>query len=134
MTLTDLSDLNYQAKCKKHPTVPIHAVPRTKYSDKNANGLTNAICDYIRLTGNYADRINNMGVMRNGRMTRSGTRRGIADIMASKAGRMVAIEVKIGRDRQSDDQKKIQAEVERSGAVYILAKTWAGFYQDWTAI
>ena len=141
MTLKDLSTLNHVAKCAR-TTLPKSYVPMTKYSDKSANGLTTAIVDYIRLTGGYADRINNTGIMRNGKWTRSGTRKGIADIMASKpievGGRLigvqVAIEVKIGKDRQSDAQKKIQAEVIKSGGFYIIAKTWEQFYNEWNKI
>jgi hypothetical protein len=114
----------------------------TKYSDKTANQLTTAIVDFIRLTGGYADRINNTGIMRNGKWTRSGTRKGIADIMAGKPIQVgdrtisatVAIEVKIGKDRQSEDQKKIQAEVEKSGGFYIIARNWYQFYYEWSQI
>lgn len=145
MTLTDLSELHYQHQLTKYATMAAnarYAIPRKKYTDKTANKLTDAITDFIRLTGGYADRINNMGVMRNGKWTRSGTRKGIADIMASKpidvGGRLigvqVAIEVKIGKDRQSEDQKKIEAEVVRSGGFYIIAKDWNGFYNQWDAI
>lgn len=145
MTLTELSDLHYAHQLMKYTTMAANApfaIPRKRYSDKTANKLTDAITDFIRLTGGYADRINNMGVMRNGKWTRSGTRKGIADIMASKpievGGRLigvqVAIEVKIGKDRQSEDQKKIEAEVVRSGGFYIIAKDWNGFYTQWDAI
>ena len=141
MTLKDLSAMNHIAKCAR-TTLPLSYVPMTKYSDKSANGLTTAIVDFIRLTGGYADRINNTGIIRNGKWTRSGTRKGIADIMASKpievGGRLigvqVAIEVKIGKDRQSDDQKKIEAEVIKSGGFYIIAKTWDQFYNEWNKI
>ncbi len=141
MTLRELEQLKHRAKCS-NTTLPKSYVPMTKYSDKSANGLTTAIVDFIRLTGGYADRINNTGIMRNGKWTRSGTRKGIADIMASKpievGGRLigvqVAIEVKIGKDRQSDAQKKIEAEVIKSGGFYIIAKTWEQFYNEWNKI
>jgi len=141
MTLKQLSELEHAYKCSKS-TLPPSYVPVTKYTDKTANGLTNAIVDFIRLTGGYADKINNMGVMRNGKWTRSGTRKGIADIMAGKPIKVgdrtisatVAIEVKIGKDRQSEAQKKIEAEVVKSGGFYIIAKTWDGFYNAWEQI
>lgn len=145
MTLTELSDLHYSHQLTKYTTMAAnapYAIPRKRYSDKTANKLTDAITDFIRLTGGYADRVNNMGVMRNGKWTRSGTRKGIADIMASKpievGGRLigvqVAIEVKIGKDRQSEDQKKIEEEVVRSGGFYIIAKDWQSFYSQWDKI
>lgn len=145
MTLEDLSLLHYNSQLNKYKTMAANApfaIPRKKYTDKTANKLTDAITDFIRLSGGYADRINNMGVMRNGKWTRSGTRKGIADVMASKpievGGRLigvqVAIEVKIGKDRQSEDQKKIEDEVIKSGGFYIIAKDWESFYKQWDAI
>ena len=115
--------------------MPIHALtPVKKFKDTTANELTKAITAYIRLTGNYAERINNTGIFdsKTGKWRKGGTRRGIADIMASKVvqhnGRsfsiMVAIEVKVGKDVMSEYQKKIQDEVTKSGGVYIIAKTW----------
>jgi len=141
MTLKDLQELKHADKCAR-TTLPQLYVPMTKYSDTTANGLTTAIVDFIRLTGGYADRINNTGIMRNGKWTRSGTRKGIADIMAGKPIQVgdrtvsvtVAIEVKIGKDRQSDDQKKIEAEVVKSGGFYIIARNWDGFYNEWSKI
>ncbi len=141
MTLRDLEQLKHRSKCSK-TTLPESYVPMTKYSDKTANGLTTAIVDFIRLTGGYADRINNTGIMRNGKWTRSGTRKGIADIMAGKPIQVgdrtisatVAIEVKIGKDRQSDDQKKVQQELENSGGFYIIARNWYQFYYEWSQI
>jgi len=141
MTLKELEQLKHRAKCAK-TTMQESYVPMTKYSDTTANGLTTAIVDFIRLTGGYADRINNTGIMRNGKWTRSGTRKGIADIMAGKPIQVgdrtvsvtVAIEVKIGKDRQSDDQKKIEAEVVKSGGFYIIARNWDGFYNEWIKI
>jgi hypothetical protein len=145
MTLIELSELHYNNQLNKYKAMAQNApfaIPRKKYTDLTANKLTEAITDFIRLTGGYADRINNMGVMRNGKWTRSGTRKGIADVMASKPiqvgdrviGVQVAIEVKIGKDRQSEDQKKIEAEVIKSGGFYIIAKDWVSFFMQWDAI
>jgi hypothetical protein len=39
----------------------------------------------------------------------------------------VKIEVKIGRDRQSEAQVEYQRQVEAAGGVYVIAKTFDGF-------
>lgn len=39
------------------------------------------------------------------------------------------IEVKHGRDRQSEAQKKYQADIEKAGGVYYVAKTFDEFYR-----
>lgn len=145
MTLKELTRLKTEHILAKHPNFPPKGFPTTKpYTDKTANTLTRAIVDYIRLTGNYADRINNMGVYdaRRGTYRKGGTRRGIADIMATKkiqhgdrtVGLTVAIEVKIGKDRLSEHQLAVKAEVERGGGVYLVAKDWDQFIRDWALI
>jgi len=147
MTLKELSKLYINTKYSES-SMPAHAMPKQTYSDKTANGLTRAICDFIRLEGGYADRINNMGVyvkpktidrgheilIERGKYIKSGTRRGIADIMASKDGRMVAIEVKIGKDRMSEHQRKIEQEVNESGGIYLIARSWSQFFDEWERI
>ena len=52
---------------------------------------------------------------------------GSADIAATIAGRSVKIEVKIGKDRQSEHQKKYQQDVERAGGIYYIAKDFTSF-------
>lgn len=49
-------------------------------------------------------------------------------------GIAVAIEVKWGKDKMSSDQLKIKAEIERTGGVYIIARTWEQFVEDWNNI
>jgi hypothetical protein len=54
---------------------------------------------------------------------------GSADISATIKGRSVKIEVKIGKDRQSEAQKKYQEMIERAGGVYIIAKNFDEFVE-----
>ncbi|MDR3226151.1 MAG: hypothetical protein LBT56_00570 [Prevotellaceae bacterium] len=56
----------------------------------------------------------------------SGTN-GTADISATIYGKSVKIEVKIGRDYQSEAQKQYQRSIEAAGGVYIIARTLDGF-------
>lgn len=113
-----------------------------------ANGLTKAICNFIRWKGFYANRINTQGQSRvqkipkynlsSGRVeylekswrTKSMTRKGTADIDAIITGRPVKIEVKIGADKISGDQKEEKARVEAAGGIYFVAKEMQQFY-DW---
>lgn len=50
---------------------------------------------------------------------------GCADITGSYRGRFVAIEVKTPTGRQSQQQMAFQRAVERSGGIYILARSAA---------
>ena len=47
---------------------------------------------------------------------------GVSDILACIGGRFIAVEVKVGRDTQRDEQKSFQAAAEKAGALYVLAK------------
>lgn len=103
------------------------------YNDRTANGLTKAVIDFIRFNGGDAQRINTTGAMRKvkGRMqwTKSGVRRGAADIHAIIKGRAVSIEIKIGRDKMSNDQHKERERIEKAGGLYFIARSMGEFIQ-----
>lgn len=87
-----------------------------------ANILTKAIIDYIQINGGVAWRINNVAVvMPNGKRRAGGMVRGIADIHACVNGKHISIEVKIGKDKQSDEQKNMQDSVIKAGGLYVIA-------------
>jgi hypothetical protein len=127
--LKALSDLDLQAKKDRYKAVPPHALPKAKFTDKNANGLTKAILSWLTLNGHYASRIQSQGQYNHKlkRWTKSTVKRGIGDVMAVIAGRSIMIEVKTGKDRQSVWQKKTQEEVNRSGGLYFIAKDFDSF-------
>jgi hypothetical protein len=56
---------------------------------------------------------------------------GTADIsLTLKNGLSVKVEVKWGKDRQSEAQKKYQAKIEKSGGIYLIIHKFEEFY-DW---
>lgn len=144
--MKELIELALAENRKKYPTFPDHLRPKPKYTDKTANGLTKCIIHWILFNGFQAERISSMGRMIDNRTSYqnvigqnvtigstqyipgSGTK-GTADISATIKGRSVKVEVKIGKDRQSDNQKKYQADVERAGGVYIIARDFDSFLQ-----
>ena len=119
----------------RHPEMPESFLPTREYSDKTANGLTKCIIDFLTFSGWQAERINTMGkydVHRKRWIKGTGTK-GSADISATIMGKSVKIEIKIGKDRQSEDQKAYQQMIERAGGIYIIAKDFDGFmfwYQE----
>ena len=108
-----------------------HGVPKKLYSDTTANSLTNAICDFLKFNGCYANRINSMGTMRkiDGQMkwTKGSTNRGTADIACIINGRAVSIEIKIGADKMSEAQHKEKARIEKAGGVYVVVRNMEEF-------
>ena len=121
---------------ERYPSVPDHALAMSKWSDTSANGLTKCVTAWIQLNGYQAERINTMGVYREaakikdldgisrtvgkGKWTKSTSTAGSADISATIKGRSVKIEIKYGRDVQSDAQKRYQESIERAGGIYLI--------------
>ena len=141
-----LKDLKLAETKRQHPNYPEYAIPPYKCTDKTANGLTKCIVTFLNLLEWQAERISNEGRVIDSRKTvtdvvgrmrttggvkriKSSGRNGTADISSTILGRSVKIEVKIGKDRQSDNQKEYQEEVERAGGVYLIAKDFQSFYE-----
>jgi hypothetical protein len=113
------------------PSVPDYAIPRPSYKTNDANGLTKAIIDYIELRGGWATRISVEGryIEALGKRIASSVKKGTADIHACYKGKHLSIEVKIGADRQSDDQKQVQADITAAGGHYFIARSFDDFHQ-----
>ena len=136
---TLMHELKLQRYAITHPNYPPDYIPKTMYKDSTANGLTKAICDYINYHGYQAERINTMGTAREKKTTagkvigvtwtKGTSTAGSADISATIKGRSVKIEVKIGKDRQSDAQKRYQENIEKAGGTYIIAKDFDSFVE-----
>jgi hypothetical protein len=136
---TMMHELKIKRYAITHPNYPQDYIPKTMYKDQTANGLTKAICDFINYNGYQAERINTMGTARekkttDGRVigvtwTKGTSTAGSADISATIKGRSVKIEVKIGKDRQSDAQKRYQENIERAGGTYYIATNFDDFVE-----
>lgn len=130
----------------KHPMTPEHCRHKQTFNDDTAPHLEKAIQAYGDMHGWCLSKISTTGVFRDNRKvvtdclgnrrmigsakwTPGGATKGVADITGVINGRYVEIEVKIGRDRQSDVQKEHQAKVEAAGGIYIIAKTFDGFVE-----
>jgi hypothetical protein len=148
--LDRLKKLKLNESIKKRPNVPLYAIETAlpKYTDKTANGLTRCILDFLELCDYQVERINTMGrpidnrkqvtdvigrTKTIGSMTwgKSTATKGSADISATIQGKSVKIEVKIGKDRQSQDQKNYQAKIEKSGGQYWIAKNFDDFIKKY---
>jgi hypothetical protein len=119
----------------------------TKWNDNSANTLTASIEFYINATGNQAERISNQGQYREGKKIQVGTgeiaytkqlpgkwtpgqgTKGTADISATINGKSVKIEVKYGRDVQSDAQKQYQQKIETAKGIYYIARDFDSFVE-----
>lgn len=130
------------------PSLPAYAQTFPSYDDRTANGLTKCIIEFLNMTdGCHAERIGNEGrtidtrktytdvigqVRQTGSIKRikSSGQNGTADVSATILGRSVKIEIKVGNDRQSEDQKEYQRQIENAKGYYLLVKDFQSFY-DW---
>lgn len=143
--IKELKSLAVKSLRIKYPTLPEHAIPKPEYNINSTNGLTKAIIDYLRFQGCQAERISSMGrVIDNrkvitdvvgykrtiGSMSYIPTtgQKGTADISATIKGRSVKIEIKYGKDRLSSYQKEYQKQIEASGGIYYVARTFDSFH------
>lgn len=69
--------------------------------------------DYLRIKGWFCFHVLQGGV---------GVYRGITDLIAAKDGRVLFIELKTARGRQSQHQKKFQTDLEAAGGEYVLCR------------
>ena len=93
------------------------------------NSLTNAVINFLIAQGHFASRIQSQGQYHptRGRWIKSKVRRGIGDIIACIDGQFWMIEIKVGKDRQSEYQKLVEADVRKAGGKYIIVKAFGEF-------
>jgi len=134
-----LKQLATEDNRKRHPDFPDDYRPAKKYQTSTANGLTKAVVDFLNFSGHWATRINNQGTWVKDKWSKGGgyyrpstQAKGIADIDSLIKGRKVAIEIKIGADRQSEAQKEFQAKLERAGGHYWIVKDFDQFYEKYS--
>lgn len=141
--LKDLSEMDWQERCSKTRMQPNY-VPRNKFTDSTANGLTKCVTRFLQLKGWQAERISNTGryidnskIVENvmghkmkigsGKYINGTGTNGTADISATVMGRSIKLEVKIGKDRQSDAQKVYAENVRKAGGIYEIITDYNQF-------
>lgn len=140
-----LNELAMNDLRRRYPDIPEGYLPRPKFTDKTANGLTRTIIKFLQLSGHQAERISCTGRLVDNRKVytdclghyrqigslkriKSSMQPGTADISSIIFGRSVKIEVKTGRDRQRPEQAEYQRQVEAAGGIYFIASTFDQFY------
>lgn len=146
--LKRLEQLVWERDCSRTQMRPDY-VPRTKFEDKTANGLTKSVVTWINLHGGFAERINTMGRYLPGKSIGVGmygvkqlkgkyipttSTRGSSDVSATINGRSVKIEIKIGKDKQSEAQKEYELNTIASGGLYWIVKTFDEFVEQWKGL
>jgi hypothetical protein len=142
-----LKNLKIEEHKKKFPSIPEYAIPKPKYSDTTANGLTKCIIDFVNMKGYLAERTNTMGRVIDGRKTYTdaigqtktiGSMKyipstgmvGSSDIKVYINGKIIAVEVKM-KDKQSEAQKQYQSRIEQAGGQYWIVRNFEEFYNNY---
>jgi hypothetical protein len=142
-----LKNLKIEEHKKKFPLIPEYAIPKPKYSDTTANGLTKCIIDFVNMKGYLAERTNTMGRVIDGRKTYTdaigqtktiGSMKyipstgmvGSSDIKVYINGKIIAVEVKM-KDKQSEAQKQYQSRIEQAGGQYWIVRSFEEFYNNY---
>jgi len=132
---------------EKYPNIDQRFLAPRLFYDNTTSQLTKSILAFLKLSGHQAEQIHTTGrpidkrktftdVLGNRRQIGSITwipttgTRGSADISATIYGASVKIELKIGRDKQSEAQKHYQRAVETAGGYYVIAHSFQEFF-DW---
>lgn len=145
---TRLNELYKAQQRLKYPEFPEQYIPDYKNSDNSTNGLTKCVIDFINMSGGFAERINTTGryiggsiiegangrIQTQGKWIKGTGTKGSADISAVIQGRTVKIEIKFGKDRQSEYQREYQANIERSGGLYWIVRTFDDFIEKYDTL
>lgn len=103
-----------------------------KFRDDTANGLAGCLNAWCKINGAFFQRNNSQGQYdaKLGIWRRSGSTKGIADTQVTLNGKTFNFEIKIGRDRQSDIQKRVQEQIKAAGGHYAVIKCFDDFIHE----
>lgn len=126
-----LDQMHFEYHHVKHPNFPAEYIPKRKKGKTPANQLTSDVIQHIDMSGGWATRVNTSGRVLNGKYIPGTTKNGTPDIIGCIKGKFVGIEIKIGRDKQSEAQRKVEADIQRAKGLYIIVHNldeWFNYY------
>jgi hypothetical protein len=143
----ELQRLALEDSKRKAPSFPDAYRVTHHYSDKTSAKLTRCIVDFLRFSGfkvennrtsgrvidqrkTYVDVIGRTRLIGSSKYIRPSKKEGTADISAVIKARLVQIVIKIGKDPQSDLQRKYHEAADVIGDAYFVASDFQSFY-DW---
>ena len=126
-----LFDLAKDYQKKRYPSTPDYARPNISYKTNSANGLTQAIIDFIDFSGGWATRVSVEGryIESLGKRIPSSVKKGTPDIIASYKGCFLGIEVKVGKDSMSENQLNVRRAIINSQGFHFVATDFENFYE-----
>ena len=100
-----------------------------------AADITNKIINQFYIDGAYAWRASSVGVYdKKMGQFRAAPKKGVSDILAVYIGTFIAVEVKMGLDRMSDEQIGFQENIKHAKGEVYVAKNFEGFLAWWSGV
>ncbi len=107
--------------------------PLRKFRDDTEAGLIVCIKAFVFLNGWQAERVDNRGywVQEEKKYVPSMCEKGTADLHCTINGLSVKVEIKIGKDRQSEAQRKYQKRIEKAKGIYLITRSFSEFVEQY---
>lgn len=124
-----LLELSYFDWKYRHSSIPTHCRFIKRFRDDSANNLTNCIQAWCKVYDAHFQRMNSQGQY-DARLKiwrKSGSTKGVSDALLVYQGKTIHIEIKYGKDKQSNVQKDMQSSIEASGGICWVIKSYDGF-------
>lgn len=119
-----------EQKKLKFPNQPY--LMKKKLRDDTANGLTQCIQEWAKVNNCHSQRMNTTGQydFKLGRYRRSGSTRGVSDMLIIYKGNTINLEIKIGNDKQSKYQIQMQESINNAGGIYMIIRSYNDFLEQ----
>lgn len=116
----------------RQSSIPVQCRFKKAFRDDTANGLAGCIEAWAKVHGAFFQRQNSQGQYdsRLKMWRKSGTTKGIADVQVTYRGRTYNLEIKVGRDRQSEVQKAVEKQIKAAGGHYAVIHCFNDFLQE----
>lgn len=116
----------------RQSSIPVQCRFKKAFRDDTANGLAGCIEAWAKIHGAFFQRQNSQGQYdsRLKKWRKSGTTKGIADVQVTYRGRTYNLEIKVGRDRQSEVQKAVEKQIKAAGGHYAVIHCFNDFLQE----
>lgn len=116
----------------RQSSIPVQCRFKKAFRDDTANGLAGCIEAWAKVHGAFFQRQNSQGQYdsRLKKWRKSGTTKGIADVQVTYRGRTYNLEIKVGRDRQSEVQKAVEKQIKAAGGHYAVIHCFNDFLQE----
>ena len=137
-----LSEMDRLDRIRKAPNMPPQYIIGTKFPEKNANNIENAIEKFAKIVGFLAERTKTAGRKLEAKYINTvhgrvqvqketfipGTsKKGSSDMKLLIQGKYITAEIKFGKDTQKEKQKEYQELVTKNGGEYVIFKTFQDF-------